>query len=188
MKLFSLKLAALAIVMPALVTFSLTTTSTAPYAHEVKAGDVTIIHPWVRVMPAAAKVGAGYLTIVNESDKDEHLMSATSPNAELVEIHEMSMENGIMKMRPLANGIVIPAGETIELAPGGFHIMFKKVVTPFTPDAIVPVTLNFMNAGTVQVEFKPGENTGGDDKPMKMNHDNMNHGDSMTHQNEGQTQ
>ncbi|MBZ0215348.1 MAG: copper chaperone PCu(A)C, partial [Fimbriimonadaceae bacterium] len=160
-------------------------------AQEVTAGDLTLIHPWVRVMPAAAKVGAGYVTITNGSDKDDRLMSATSPAADQVEIHEMSMDNGVMRMRPLADGLVIPAGNTVELAPGGFHIMFKKVTAPFEKDTMVPVTLHFMNAGAVNVDFRAGEAASSENMPMNMNDDkpmNMNHGDGQSGMSHGDDQ
>ncbi len=159
----------------ALFAFALTAAAPSIEAHETQAGDLTIVHPRVKVMPAAAKVGAGYVTIVNDGATADHLVSASSPNAGKVEIHEMTMDNGVMRMRALENGIMIPAGETVELAPGGFHIMFKQVVTPFVEGDMVPVTLNFMNAGAVEVQFTSGKGEDKDEMPMKMDQGNMDH-------------
>jgi len=114
-------------------------------AQEYKAGPLQVENPWVRATPGGAKVGGGYLTIKNDG--------TSSPIAEKLELHEMSSENGVMKMRALPNGLQINPGQTVTLKPGGYHIMFVGLNKPLKQGDHVPVTLNFANAGTVNVEF-----------------------------------
>jgi len=165
----------------AAVAASLLVFSLPALAQDHKGGDVTLSHPWVRIMPAAAENGAGYVTITNKGDTDNRLTGASSPFAEIVEIHEMSMDNGIMRMRPLENGLDIPAGESVALAPGGVHIMFKRVTTPFAADTKVPVTLTFMHGGPVEIMFPAKKR--GDSMDSDHSH-NMDEDHDMTGQKE----
>jgi copper(I)-binding protein len=123
-------------------------------AHDYKAGTLHIDHPWSRPMPATAKVGAGYLTIINHGTQDDTLLSAETPLAGRVEIHEMTMEGGIMKMRPLTQGLPLKAGEKSELKPGGYHIMFMDVKERPAVGSEFKATLVFARAGRVDVTFK----------------------------------
>ncbi|GGA88693.1 hypothetical protein GCM10011491_15620 [Brucella endophytica] len=122
----------------------------------VKAGSVEISGAFVRAMVPGAKVGGGFVKLVNGGSEADRLVAATSPAAKRVEIHEMTMENDIMKMRQLKEGIAVPAGGTVELKPGGLHIMFMDVVKPFREGETVPVTLEFEKAGKVDVTFRVG--------------------------------
>lgn len=130
------------------------------FAHDYKAGTLEIQHPNSRAMLPGAPVGGGFLTIVNTGSEPDRLVSATSPAAGEVQLHEMAMENDVMKMRHLENGIEIPAGATVELKPGGLHVMFMKVKEPFKEGAKVPATLVFEKAGSVDVEFHVGPAVG----------------------------
>ncbi|MFG1361377.1 copper chaperone PCu(A)C [Xanthobacter pseudotagetidis] len=122
-------------------------------AHEFKAGSIEIGHPWSRATPAGAKVGAGYLVLKNGGAADR-LVSATASFAGRVEIHEMAMKDGIMTMRPLADGLAVPAGGKVELKPGGYHIMFMDLKEPLKEGALMDGTLTFEKAGTVKVQYK----------------------------------
>jgi copper(I)-binding protein len=121
-------------------------------AHDFKAGSLTLQHPWTRA--TAGKVGAGYTIIVNRGKTADQLVSATSPAVDKVEIHTMSMDGGVMKMRPLPDGIAIPAGGTARLAPGGYHLMLLGLKAPLVAGTLVPLTLNFAKAGPVKVQLK----------------------------------
>ena len=121
-------------------------------AHEIKAGKLTLQHPWTRA--TAGKVGAGYTIIVNSGKTADQLVSATSPAVDKVEIHSMTMDGGVMKMRPLPDGIAIPAGGTTKLAPGGYHLMLLGLKKPLVEGTLVPVTLSFAKAGPVKIELK----------------------------------
>lgn len=121
-------------------------------AHEFKAGTLTLQHPWTRA--TAGKVGAGYTTIVNTGNSADQLWSAASPATVTVEIHTMTMDGGVMRMRPLPGGIAIPASGTVKLAPGGYHLMLIGLKAPLVAGTLVPLTLTFAKAGAVKVQLK----------------------------------
>lgn len=125
-----------------------------------KIGDLDISSGSLKAMLPGAKVGGGFLTIKN-SGSDDRLVAVESPLAGRVEIHEMKMENDVMKMRRLDDGIALPAGETVELKAGGLHLMFMDVKKPFAEGDAVPVTLVFEKAGKVDATFPVGSATGG---------------------------
>jgi copper(I)-binding protein len=108
---------------------------------------------WARATPGKADNGAAYLTI--ESPTADRLVSASSPVAKKTELHTMSMQGMVMKMRPLA-GLDIPAGQAVTLKPGGEHIMLLGLNRPLQEGQSFPLTLNFAKAGprtaTVTVE------------------------------------
>jgi periplasmic copper chaperone A len=147
------------------------------WGHEFKVGDLEIIHPNSRAMIPGAKVGGGYLKIINHGSTDDRLVAIKSDRSDNVQMHEMSVENNVMKMRELPDGIVIPAGKTVELKKGGLHVMFMDVTQPFKEGEMVKATLVFEKAGPVDVEFKVGDASGNDSGDMKsmdgMNHDAM---------------
>jgi hypothetical protein len=120
-------------------------------AQQVKAGDLVIDHAWSRATPASAQVGVGYLTIENRGVTPDKLIGASTPTAAKAEVHEMAMDNGVMTMRPVQGGLSIPPGQSITLAPGGYHIMLMELKAPFKEGDKVPLTLQFEKAGTVDV-------------------------------------
>ena len=127
----------------------------AALAHGFTVGDLKIGHPWAKPTVAGAKVGGGFLKITNEGKVDDRLVSITvSPDlASTVQLHEMKMENDVMKMRQLEEGVVVPAGQTVELTPGGLHVMFMGLSKPFADGEKIKATLTFEKAGKVDVEF-----------------------------------
>lgn len=116
-----------------------------------KVGDLEITSAFTKAMLPGQPVGGGYLTIKNGGKSDDMLVSVSSPAAGTVEMHEMAMQGQVMKMRKLDTGIAIPAGKTVELTPGGLHLMFMKVKEPFKQGSQVPVTLTFEKAGKVDI-------------------------------------
>lgn len=143
--------------------------SSGAFAHEYKAGDLTIGHPWSRATLPGAKVAAGYLTVTNGGSAPDRLVAATGAIAGKTEIHEMSVDAaGVMTMRPLTAGVDIPAGATVELKPGGMHIMFMDLTGAVKAGEMFKGTLTFEKAGTVDIEFKV-EDKG--KQPDHMNHD-----------------
>ena len=118
-----------------------------------KVGDLVVVSPWTRATPGGAKIAGGYLKITNNGTAADRLVSATSVGADHVEIHEMSMTDGVMKMRPLTDGLAIKPGETVELKPGGFHMMFMGIKQPLKQGDTLKATLKFEKAGTVDVSF-----------------------------------
>ncbi|MBY0333009.1 MAG: copper chaperone PCu(A)C [Acetobacteraceae bacterium] len=122
-------------------------------AHDYRAGDIAIGHPWTRAVAAGAPTAAGYMTLRNDGSVPDRLLSASTPMARTVELHETALADGIMRMRPLTSGLVIPAGETVRLEPGGIHAMLMGPSVPFARGARVPLTLRFERAGEVTVEL-----------------------------------
>jgi hypothetical protein len=132
----------------------LTTLAVSADAHDFKAGTIEIKHPWSKVAPPVAPVLGGYVTIVNTGTEPDRLLGGTSVIAERVEIHESKTENGVAKMRPLKDGLVIGPGETVKLEPGGSaHIMFVKPSKRPAAGEKFAGTLVFEKAGAVDIEF-----------------------------------
>jgi hypothetical protein len=120
-------------------------------AEEVKAGDLVISQAWSRATPGGAKVAGGYLTITNKGAAPDRLLSGSTDVAARFEVHEMATKDGVMTMRPLDKGLPIEPGKTVQLAPGGLHLMLLDLKTPLKDGDKVPVTLQFEKAGTVKV-------------------------------------
>ncbi|SIQ77210.1 hypothetical protein SAMN05880590_107102 [Rhizobium sp. RU35A] len=117
----------------------------------VTVGSLSIGHGYLKAMLPGQPVGGGYITVTNNGKEADRLVSAESARSGTVELHEMAMKGDVMVMRQLDKGIVIPAGETVELKPGGLHLMFMKVQQPFKQGETVPVTFTFEKAGKVDV-------------------------------------
>ena len=120
-------------------------------ADEIRAGDLVITQAWSRATPGGAKIGGGYLTIKNNGKTADRLENATSDIAGKIEVHEMSMDGGVMKMRPVEGGLTIDPGKTVKLAPSGYHLMIMDLKGALKQGDKVPVTLNFEKAGKVSV-------------------------------------
>jgi copper(I)-binding protein len=123
-------------------------------AHDYTLGSLKIGHPWARATPPTAPAGGGFLTVTNTGTTADRLISATSPAASQVQVHEMKMDGSIMRMRELDNGLAIPPGATVTLAPGGFHLMMIGLKEPLKETTRVPVTLVFEKAGKIDVELR----------------------------------
>jgi copper(I)-binding protein/uncharacterized protein YcnI len=118
----------------------------------VMAGNIMIEQPWARATPPGAPTGAAYLTIVNHGAVPDMLTGATTDAASEVQIHQTSMANGVMSMRP-AKTVGIPPGGTVKIAPDGYHLMLVGLKAPLKQGAHIALTLNFARAGKVMVEF-----------------------------------
>jgi periplasmic copper chaperone A len=127
--------------------------ASAACAHEYNVGTLEIVHPWTRATPKGAPVAGGYLKITNNGRTAERLLSASSLSAPRVEIHEMTLSGGTMRMRPLPKGLEIKPGETVELKPGSFHIMFMNLTQSLEQGQRIKGTLIFEKAGPVEIEF-----------------------------------
>jgi periplasmic copper chaperone A len=122
-------------------------------AEEVKPGDLVITQAWSRATPGGAKIGSGYLTIENKGSAPDRLIGGSADVANKVQVHEMTMNNGVMTMRPLDQGLTIEPGKTVKLAPGGYHLMLLDLKSPLKRGDKVPVTLEFEKAGKVKLSF-----------------------------------
>ncbi len=127
--------------------------TSAPLAQQ-KAGALVIEAPWTRATPGSAKVAGGFVKITNTGTAPDRLIGGTLPLAEAVEVHEMSMTDGIMKMRRLEKGLEIRPGKSIELKPGGHHLMFMGLKEGLKAGGTIKGTLVFEKAGTVSVDYK----------------------------------
>lgn len=123
-------------------------------ARDYAAGPLKIGQPWSRAVPDAAQVAGAYLTVTNTGSAPDRLIGATAAMAGKVEIHEMSMSGGVMKMRELPAGLEIKPGETVILKPGSFHLMFLSINQRPKAGALIKGTLVFEKAGKIDVEFK----------------------------------
>ncbi len=123
-------------------------------SHTYKVGSLVIDSPWARATPAGAKVGGGYLKITNTGKTPDRLTGGTLPIAGAVEVHEMSMSGGgVMKMRKLDKGLEIKPGQSVELKPGSYHLMFMGLRKGLKENESIKGTLTFEKAGSVVVEY-----------------------------------
>lgn len=137
-------------VVPALL---LALIPTGASARDYKIGPLVINQPWSRATPRGAPVAGGYFKVTNTGTTPDRLVGGSAENAKRFEIHEMSMDGGVMKMRELSNGLEIPPGATVELKPGSYHIMMMNPSRPLAKGDRIKGTLVFEKAGKVDVEF-----------------------------------
>ena len=121
------------------------------FAHEFKAGQITIGHPYARASVAGQVAGGGYLSLDNKGTSADRLLSASADVSQSVQIHSMAMEGDVMRMRQV-EGIELPAGQKVELKPGGLHLMFIGLKSPLKAGDKFPMTLKFEKAGEVKVQ------------------------------------
>jgi hypothetical protein len=134
-------------------------------AHSFELGNLKIGHPYARATVPGQTAGGGFLSVENKGSADDKLLSARAAVSQAVELHMMSMEGNVMKMRPV-DAIAVPAGKTVKLEPGGLHIMFVGLKAPLAEGDSFPMTLRFEKAGEVTVTVKvevPKSGGGGHD-------------------------
>lgn len=139
--------------LAALVTLALAPTTA--MAGDVTLGSLVIHQPWARATPGGAQVGGGYLTIENRGTTADRLTGGSFAASSGFALHAMSMDGGIMTMRP-TGPLEIPPGKSVTLDPSGLHIMFTGLKRGLKTGETVPGTLTFERAGTAKVEFAVG--------------------------------
>ena len=122
-------------------------------AADYHVGSLQITQTWARATPRGADSGAAYMTVTNTGNRAERLNCVSSDAAAKCQIHEMSMDNGVMKMRPVEGGLEIKPGEAVTLKPGGYHLMLTGLKAPLQQGKTVAATTKVDNGGTAQVEF-----------------------------------
>ena len=122
----------------------------APLASE----HVRIMEPWSRALPAVSTNGAAYFVAANEGGKDARIVEGRSPIAKRVELHTHTMEDGVARMSRIEGGIVVPAGGSVTLAPGGIHVMLMNLNEPLAAGKVFPLTLTFEDGSTMDVEVR----------------------------------
>ena len=120
-------------------------------AHEYTSKGVTVAHPWARATPGGAKVGGAYLQIKAAAGRSDRLVAVRSPAAGAAELHNHIMENGIARMRRV-DAIAVPAGKSVTLKPGGYHLMLTDLKAPLKEGDLLKLTLVFEKAGEIEVE------------------------------------
>ena len=123
-------------------------------AEDATAGPISIKDAWSRATPEGANVGVGYLTITNDGDAPDRLVSADADFAGQAEIHQMTMNNDVMQMRPVPDGVTIPAKGSVVFSPASYHLMFMGLKGPLKQGDAVTGSLTFEHAGKVNVTFQ----------------------------------
>lgn len=118
----------------------------------VKTDAIKIESAYTRATAPGQQVAGGFMKIDNKGNVADQLLSASSPAAGEVQIHEMAMDGNVMKMRQVKD-IAVPAGGSVELKPGGYHLMFMNLKGPFAAGQTIPVKLKFAKAGEVEVNL-----------------------------------
>jgi len=126
-----------------------------------KRGGIKVEAPWLRATPKGAQVAGAYMTISNTGTTQDRLIGGSLDRAGRFEVHEMTIVDDVMRMRPLTNGLEIKPGETIELKPGGYHVMGLELQGGYTQGQTVKGTLRFEKAGTLDIEYAVGPVGGG---------------------------
>ncbi len=144
-------------------------------AKDFTVGALKISAPWSRATPKGASVGGGYMTITNTGSAPDRLIGGSADIAGRFEVHEMKMENGVMKMRLVKGGIEIKPGQTVTLDPNGYHVMLVGLKHQLMRGQHFKGTLEFAKAGKVEVDFSvagigamKGDGSMGGMKNMKM--------------------
>ena len=148
------------------------------FAAQAQQAGVAVEQAWARATPGSVvKTGAAYLTLVNKGKEADRLLSVSTPVAASASLHEMKMENGIMKMRPL-DSVTIAPGQTVQLKPSSDHLMLEGLKHPLKEGEHFPLTLTFEKSGTQEVTVMVGKV--GAMGPPGMDHGSMG---SMSHMN-----
>jgi periplasmic copper chaperone A len=153
----------------ALLAGLLAVASPAAAAGDYDVGAIHISQAWSRATPKGATTGAGYMTLTNKGAAAERVSCVSDDASAQCQIHSMTMEGGVMKMRPVEGGLEIKPGESVTLKPGGNHMMFLSLKHQLGQGETVKATLKFDHAGTIDVEYPvlaigapaPGASAGG---------------------------
>ena len=122
-------------------------------AAAVAVGSIHISQAWARATPKGAAAGAAYMTVTNKGAASDRVSCVSDDASAQCQIHSMTMDNGVMQMRPVEGGLEIKPGETMTLKPGGFHIMLLDLKHPLEPGQSLKATLKFDHAGSVDVDY-----------------------------------
>jgi copper(I)-binding protein len=146
-------------------------------------GAIEISKPWARATPKGASIGGAYMTITNKGSDPDRLIGGSTPVANEFQVHQMTMSNGVMSMRPVEGGLEIRPGQTVEFTPESFHIMLVGLKQPLSKGEHVKATLEFAKAGKIDVEYvvEAIGAKGPTAAAPAMDHGNMGHMNMQTH-------
>ena len=119
-------------------------------------GDIEIVAPFSRATLPNSSTGGVYFSLANSGTTDDVLLSASTPLAQVVQLHDMKIEDNVMRMSELPDGITVPAGSTIVLKPSGMHLMLVRLDGQLVEGETLPLTLSFKNAGDITVDVPIG--------------------------------
>jgi periplasmic copper chaperone A len=131
----------------------LTILSGAAAAETYTAGTIEVSNPWARATPKGAQVGGAFMTITNKGTEPDRLVGISSAVASKIEVHQMSMDSGVMAMRPVAGGLEIKPGQTVEFRPDSFHLMLMGLKQPLIQGQHLKATLEFAKAGKLEIDY-----------------------------------
>lgn len=138
-----------------LFALTLALASATALARDFAKGDLFIAGPWARVTHSATAPGVVFFEVENRGKADDRLLSVSGEIAKAVEIHSMvEDEEGVVSMRLVTDGVVVPAGGALSLESGGYHLMLIGLEAPLADGAVFPLRLTFEKAGDIDVEVK----------------------------------
>ena len=120
------------------------------WAHEYQLRALHIDHPFARATPPGARSGGVFLSVENNGDRADRLLTVSTPVAGTAELHQMVMDAGVMRMRAVA-GLDVKPGDRLVLKPGGYHVMLTDLKRPLQAGDRFPLTLGFEKAGSIEV-------------------------------------
>lgn len=123
-------------------------------AHSYTVGDINIGHAWMRAVPKSATVAAAYVPLLNNGKTDDALIGASGTWFERMEIHETKMQHDRAQMHALPDELILPVGKPVAMRPQGLHLMFFGVKGPIEKGVMQPITLEFKNAGKVDITLQ----------------------------------
>ena len=126
----------------------------AAIGRDYQIGAIKVVDPWTRATPPNAQVAGGFMAITNTGATADRLIGGTTSIATRLEVHEMAMDGGVMKMRALNDGLSIAPGASVALKPGSYHIMLIGLKEPLKAGGSIKLTLQFEKAGKVDVDCK----------------------------------
>lgn len=124
--------------------------SATAFAGDATIGDLKVEGAWARASAGPARNGAAFLTVVNTGTQPDQLVAASGDVSAKAELHTHLNEDGVMRMRQVP-AIDIPAGQSVTLQPGSFHVMLLDLKEPLKQETSFPLTLTFAKAGSVTV-------------------------------------
>lgn len=151
------------LVLEVLAATALTLAAILALAPGVRASDIMVMGAFARASAvSSANAGTAYLTLMNHGAEPDRLLSISTDAADKSQLHETIEENGIAKMRAVES-LDLPAGATVELKPGGLHVMMTGLRAPLAEGGSLMLRLTFEKAGEVEVEVPVGAVAAGHD-------------------------
>jgi periplasmic copper chaperone A len=130
------------------------------WAHEYQLRALHIDHPFARATPPGARSGGVFFSVENKGDRTDRLLTVSTPVAGTAELHQMEMDAGVMRMRAVA-GLDVKPGDRLVLQPGAYHVMLTDLKRSLQAGERFPLTLQFQNAGSIEVSVVVESMAGG---------------------------